>query len=338
MIQDMTEQNIPRKSGKSQIGRISGSLPGITVVIPAYNRERLICTTLQSLADQIRKPDLVILVDNNSTDDTKSVLERWGSKRNAEGWDVKVIGCDKKGASSARQAGLVEVNTESVLFFDSDDLMPRDHIANAMKEFEENPKLDMVVWGVRFSEPGGKSHCRRLLKKDHLQNHLIQGLLSTQAYAIKSDFIRKAGGWNGNIGGWDDLELGLRLLLANPEMKLIREPRVEIRVHQDSMTGFDYKHRAGEWETALDEMERNIEKSDHPRKIEMLRLIDYRRINLAALYRKEGDLMRSKSIRQKVLNRVGLRHRDKLILNCVYHYTSLGLPAAGGIFPPLLLH
>ena len=311
--------------------------PGITVVIPAYNREKLICTTLQSLADQSRKPEEVILVDNNSTDNTLQVLKRWADKRNSEGWNVRVISCKHPGAASARQAGLDQVNTEYVLFFDSDDLMSRTHIAQAMHSLQTDTHPDIAVWGVRFSAPDGKSHCRRLLRKDRVQNHLIQGLLSTQAYAVKTGFLRKAGGWNTEIGGWDDLELGLRLILAEPLIDMSYEPRVEVRVHEDSMTGFDYMHRAGEWEKALDAMQHSVEKSSHPRKQDMLRLIDYRRINLAALYRREGDILRSKALKDKVLKDSHLRGRDRMILRLAYYYTVAGLPAAGGIFPPLLL-
>jgi len=51
----------------------------ISVVIPAYNEEKLLKKTLESIRDQIEKPFEIIVVDNNSTDKTAQVAKKMGA-------------------------------------------------------------------------------------------------------------------------------------------------------------------------------------------------------------------------------------------------------------------
>ena len=62
----------------------------ISVVIPVWNRAGMVGRTLESLAAQTVWPDRVVLVDNDSTDDTARVLRHWALGRK----DVEV-GSDK---------------------------------------------------------------------------------------------------------------------------------------------------------------------------------------------------------------------------------------------------
>lgn len=308
----------------------------ITVVIPVYNRAHLVGETLESLARQTRCPDEVILVDNGSVDDSLSVLQKWAEKMNAHSWNVKVISEARKGAAVARMTGLRRTSSKYVMFFDSDDWMPPCHVETVMKDFINNPNLDISCWNISFHLPDGSRSQRRILPDDPIRNHMVQGLLSTQAYAVRTDFIRSAGGWNPVIGGWDDLELGLRLLLANPRINIESAPRVDVRVHDESISGLGYSHRIGDWERTLDEMERVISNSGYSRRNALIRLVAYRRAILAAHYRREGYPAVARSLLKKALSQPCLNSCQRILLRFAYFYTSIGLPGAGAIFPPLL--
>ena len=87
----------------------------VSVVVPTFNRARLLESTLGSLVAQDPRPH-VIVVDDGSTDATPAVLERFGVEVVANppgGW----------GAGRARNAGLERVTTPLVAFVDSDDLL-----------------------------------------------------------------------------------------------------------------------------------------------------------------------------------------------------------------------
>lgn len=309
---------------------------GLTVVIPVYNRASMVGETLDSLEAQTRRPEKLILVDNGSTDNTPEVLAKSADRLRGLGWDVTVVGEPRKGAARARQTGFEHVSTEYVMFFDSDDWMPEGHIDYVYNQLVGPGDLDLLCWNIRFLSPDGRESTRRILPESPLMNHFVQGLLSTQAYAVRSEFLRRAGGWNPRIGGWDDYELGVRLLMANPRMRVDPAPRVDVRQHAASITGDGYAHRAGDWEKTLDEIEHNIKLSSHPERKKMLRLLAYRRAVLAAHYHREGRDNLASALMNKALGAESLRRRDKWLLRTVRLYTGSGLPWGGAIFPPLL--
>lgn len=309
---------------------------GITVVIPVYNRADLVRETLSSLELQKRIPEEVILIDNGSVDTTPAVLQNWADEMNSRGWKVTVLTEPVAGASHARQKGLEHVKTEYVIFFDSDDWMPAGHIEYIMRRVEAQP-ADILCWNLNFHKSGNKkAKTRRITPANPIRNHFIQGLLSTQAFVVKTKFLVDAGGWKGDLKGWIDYELGVRLLLKNPILRIDTEARVDVRVHGESITGTGFSHRSGAWEEALDLIEGEVNASQHPRRQEMLRYVAYRRINLAAHYHREGRDDLAKPLLARGLKSSVLRRRDRLWLKSAYLYTSAGLPWGGAIFPLFL--
>lgn len=309
---------------------------GITVIIPIFNRAGIIGETLRSIEAQTRWPDRVILVDNNSTDASLDVVNQWAGQRREEGRRVDVIIEKQPGAAAARKAGERLVDTRYLYFFDSDDFMHPDLIEKAMEDFESDSSLKISVWSLLFLNHDGTKRARRIHADRPLENHLVQGLLSTQAYAADTEYFRSAGGWNSDIGGWDDWELGLRLLLAGGKIHISDDIRAEIRVHKDSITGLSYLHRKGDWEMTIDEMERQVRESINPMKAYILRMLAYRRTILAAHYRHEGDRRSARSLLSSALSTPGLSKFQCLILRIAYLFTSLGIRGAGCLFPPLL--
>ena len=65
--------------------------PELTVVVPVYNRAKLVSRTLDSIAAQTLRPLDVILVDNASTDASKAVMHKWMAEHNGiNGLSVKL--------------------------------------------------------------------------------------------------------------------------------------------------------------------------------------------------------------------------------------------------------
>ncbi|MCW2621327.1 MAG: hypothetical protein JWL64_929 [Frankiales bacterium] len=91
---------------------------GITVVIPAHNAGRTLGRQLAALAAQDVDEALeVIVVDNNSTDDTAAVALTWVDALPG----LKVLPCAQPGANAARNVGLHAGSGDVVLFCDADD-------------------------------------------------------------------------------------------------------------------------------------------------------------------------------------------------------------------------
>ena len=87
--------------------------PDISVIIPTYNRAHILPRALDSVLAQTQLPIEIIVVNDGSTDGTKSVLSNYPG--------LKIMYQQHSGVSAARNIGLEHTNREWIAFLDSDD-------------------------------------------------------------------------------------------------------------------------------------------------------------------------------------------------------------------------
>lgn len=97
--------------------------PTITIIIPTYNRAEIIKKTLESIISQSFDLWECIVVDDHSTDETKSVIFDFIERDSRIHYMVNER---KKGAQGARNTGLYNCKSDWVFFFDSDNTMHQD--------------------------------------------------------------------------------------------------------------------------------------------------------------------------------------------------------------------
>lgn len=91
----------------------------VSIIIPCYNCQSLVGETLDSLAAQTFRDFEVICVNDGSTDNTQSMLERWKAQNDLQ---MQIISKSNGGVSSARNAGIQAAEGKYLLFLDADDL------------------------------------------------------------------------------------------------------------------------------------------------------------------------------------------------------------------------
>ncbi len=117
--------------------------PIISIVIPAWNEEKTIARTLYSLSKIVTKyPTELIIVNNNSTDNTQSILDVCG---------VQSILETRQGIAQARQTGLQAAKGIYVLSGDADTLYPSTWVNMLMEELVK--KNVVAVWGKHSFVP-----------------------------------------------------------------------------------------------------------------------------------------------------------------------------------------
>ena len=90
--------------------------PGlVSVLIPAYNRDYIVGAAIESVLAQTYRPIEIVVVDDGSKDNTRAVIEKFGSQ-------VRYIYQDNGGLAAARNTGLSVAKGEFIAFQDSDDL------------------------------------------------------------------------------------------------------------------------------------------------------------------------------------------------------------------------
>lgn len=137
----------------------------ISVIIPAYNRADLLPRTLESVAAQTLRPLEVIIVDDQSPDDTKGVCARLIEKYKGQ-LDIQYIAHEKnKGEGGARNTGISHARGAYVAFLDSDDEWLPDKLAR-QAEFILQHKADGVFCESYLVEDGHYA-AARLTSIDH---------------------------------------------------------------------------------------------------------------------------------------------------------------------------
>lgn len=301
----------------------------LSIVIPVKNREKLILRALDSVYNQSYRPIRLIVVDNDSTDGTLATVEKWKAKHEGEDFSVKIVSETRPGAAAARNRGLLEVDTDYMLFFDSDDVMLPELAITVMEAFDRNKKLDLVYWRCAVVNDKEEVIPKRFAKFDLIKRQIYNCVLSTQAMAFKTPFIKRIGAWRSNLPVWNDWELGLRALLNEPNIKGIFRVLVHIYPQKESITGTSFHSKIGKWEKSIAECEKDAnEVTNDKLKTKILNMLLYRRVILAALYTAEGYKESGEELLSLSIGNSPLPNWKKKLLRFIYSYTCKGGRAA----------
>lgn len=281
--------------------------------MPVRDRASVVGRTLESIERQTFRPLSVVIVDNGSTDITPEIVEKWRRRVDGDDFKVTVVTEPRPGASAARNRGLREVESEYVMFFDSDDEMLPRHVELAAAYLKAKPDTDILRWDTGILDPDGWLTVKSPRFHDEWMLHMMHGTLATQRWVGRTSLLRSIGGWDESLPVWNDLELGCRLIASGAVMrKLNGEPTVRIHPQAESITGTDYSSRSEGHCRALDMIESLINRDEHPERVLMVR---GKRAIMAGLYRREKACDKAAAMRREALK--GLRRVPRLKLRLI---------------------
>ena len=135
----------------------------ITAVISTYNRSEQLGAALDGMLQQANRNVCyeVIVVDNNSTDNTRDVVEACLARGHS---NLRYVPEPRQGVSYARNTGIANARAPIVAFVDDDVLVANDWIATIKRAFDNNPAIDCV--GGKVS-PHWKTTAPEWLTRDH---------------------------------------------------------------------------------------------------------------------------------------------------------------------------
>lgn len=134
----------------------------VSIIIPVYNEEKYLDKCLQSISGQTEKPDEIIVVDNNCTDRTIEIAQKYG---------VKIVKEKIQGMIHARNAGFDAAKYEIIVRTDADAIVPNDWIFRIKKAFE-NPNLGAL------SGPTNYRKWQKSIKLSHVPSLVLFDILS----------------------------------------------------------------------------------------------------------------------------------------------------------------
>lgn len=158
----------------------------VSVVIPAYNRAKVIRRAIESCLNQTYKDIEVIVVDDGSSDGTKEVIATIDDNR------LRYVYQDNAGACAARNRGIELAQGEYIAFQDSDDEWHADKLEKQMATLIEM-KADFVFCGfIKTYSNGQKEKIpENITSRMYEQQELLyESIVSTQTIVGKSSAVR----------------------------------------------------------------------------------------------------------------------------------------------------
>lgn len=125
--------------------------PLVSIIIPSFNRENLIGKTIDSILEQTYTNWECIIVDDGSTDATKSLVQTYCKK------DPRIQYFDRpntkpKGANSCRNFGFEKSSGRYLQWLDSDDLMSHNKLELQVHDLEKEDARTIATCGWDFFE------------------------------------------------------------------------------------------------------------------------------------------------------------------------------------------
>lgn len=198
--------------------------PKVSVVIATYNRANFLAETIDSVLQQRFQDYELILVDDGSTDQTRTLAESYGSR-------IRYLYHENRGPSAARNLGVRHARAPWIAFQDSDDLTEPNHLETLCAYATEHPGCGMVFAnGAYLSGTESKrgtiipmAKSRRLACNGvRLVDLFEKSIVRLQASLISKEAYDAVGGHDESLRICMDLDLSFRLLMNYPVAYLDR--------------------------------------------------------------------------------------------------------------------
>lgn len=171
------------------------SQPLVSVIVPTYNYARFVGEMLESLQAQTYAHWECIVVDDDSTDDTREVVARYAAG------DARITYAHQRNAlqAAAKNTGLRRASGEYVQFLDADDLIEPRKFEHQVAYLQSHAEVDIVYGGVRYFRTNASE--RFYSMDEHNQpwmpeisgagREMIEALLRANIMVINSPLVRR---------------------------------------------------------------------------------------------------------------------------------------------------
>jgi len=187
-------------------------MAAISIVIPLFNKQEAIAATLDSVLAQSFKDFELIIVDDGSTDKSRSIIDSYNDKRMQ--YHYKVNG----GVSSARNFGVPVSNGNFILFLDADDRLTSDCLEVLWALHLKYPSADVLTGNhVSIAIDGSQRKiCRgrseKMITNPEKYFWEWKFMPRTGSSMFRREKVIQVNGFDERISIFEDLEFDLKLM------------------------------------------------------------------------------------------------------------------------------
>ena len=181
--------------------------PRVSVVIPAFNRWRLLAEAIDSVLAQSYRDFELIVVDDGSTDATASELAKLASR-------LQFFVTERRGVSAARNLGVSQSRGHYIAFLDSDDLWLNSKLERQTRFMDKHPEFHICQTDEIWIRNGVRVNPKAVHQKpsgDIFSSSLELCLVSPSAVMMTKALFDRTGGFDEAFPVCEDYDLWLRI-------------------------------------------------------------------------------------------------------------------------------
>lgn len=162
----------------------------VSIIMPCYNAEATLSESIQSVLAQTHTAYELILIDDGSTDATRSIMEDYCSRDPR----IRVLFNDKnRGVSYTRNYGVSQAKYDWIALLDGDDLWTPDKLDKQIALIEQHPDCVLFFTGSAFINVHGEKsgyifHARNRITNQDL---MYQNLIPCSSVMVRRDVMLK---------------------------------------------------------------------------------------------------------------------------------------------------
>jgi glycosyltransferase involved in cell wall biosynthesis len=208
-------------------------MPLISVVIPAFNAEKTIRQTIESVVNQTLTDLEIIVINDGSTDSTIDVVNSVKDSR------LQVFSYPNEGVTVSRNRGVSKAVGEFISFLDADDLWIPNKLESQLQALRSHPEASVAYSWTNFIDADGKflSPCHRVkVTGDVYSKLLVQNFLDNGSnILVRADALKTIGGFDQSLSLAEDWDIGLRLA-ARYQFVVVPEVQILYRVSPNTLS------------------------------------------------------------------------------------------------------
>jgi glycosyltransferase involved in cell wall biosynthesis len=223
-------------------------MPLVSIIIPTYNRERLVQDTIDNVFGQTFTDWELIIIDDGSTDNTQAVLnKRYGDT-------IRYVYQENQGESAARNHGLGLASGKYLAFLDSDDLWSPIKLECQVAVLEAEHQVGLVYTRAYFINyeglilrrlpDGHNQHTDTVTWADLVLDNVVAG--GGSSATVRRECIERVGSFDERIRFGEEWDLWIRIA-RHFQVRQIAEPLCFYRLNPNG---------ARTWAPRVDEAER----------------------------------------------------------------------------------
>jgi len=172
------------------------SQPLVSIIVPTYNSAMVLDACLKSIKEQSYENIELIVVDNNSVDETKLIASRYTKNLFNRGPE----------RSAQRNFGVAQSVGAFVAIIDSDMVLSNEVVKSCVEEFERHADLQGLIIPEESFGEGLWAKCKILERSFYVGVDWMEA-----ARFYRKSAYEKAGGYNENMVSGEDWDLSQRI-------------------------------------------------------------------------------------------------------------------------------